>query len=217
MNFHFIKKEYNKIPSIGELNNVGIRKDKQEAFSVAYKNTQVSLQQAEHYEEIERDMFINSGNYKNVLLYLHQYSGYVFKDYTYLLFDKSKRKYLPTGTCIPFSRKLFVTVNGKILPCERIGHQFALGEITDRVNLDFEIIAQKYNSYYAKFEKQCQLCKNVKICKQCMFNIPDIDNKPVCYGFMTEETFNGFVNAQMKFLEKHPESYKKLMEEVLVI
>lgn len=216
--YRFFKERYNKIPSIGELNNMGIRKDRQVEFNRTYKNADESLHQSEHYEEIERDMFIQSSSYKSVTQFLHQYSGYVFKDYTELLFDKSDQKFLPTGTCIPFSKKLYVTVNGKLLPCERIGHQFALGEITDtEIKLDAGAIADKYNAYYAKFEQQCGNCKNTKSCIQCMFNVSDLDGKPVCHGFMNEERFKRHVNAQMHFLEKHPEAYKRIMEDVIVL
>jgi uncharacterized protein len=216
--YSFFKQEYNKIPQIGELNNVGIRKDKLEEFKRTYRNSRESLQQSEHYEEIERDMFIRSGNYQSLTLFLHRYSGFVFNDYTDLLFDRSEQKTLPSGTCTPFSKKMYVTVNGKILPCERIGHQFALGEITDtEIKLDAEAIAKKYNAYYAKFENQCGQCKNTKSCIQCMFNISDLEGKPICHGYMNEEAFGNYVNAQMQFLEKNPEAYKKIMEEVLVI
>ncbi|GHV58374.1 radical SAM peptide maturase [Bacteroidia bacterium] len=216
--YRFFKDKYDKIPSIGELNNVGICKDKQEEFKRTYKNSMESLLQSEHYEEIESDMFIHSGNYKSVTLFLHQYSGFVFRDYTDLLIDKSKRKNLPTGTCLPFSKKMFVTVNGKILPCERIGHQFALGEITEtEVKLDAEAIANKYNYYYGKFEKQCSICKNIKSCTQCIYNVNDLEGKPICHGYMNEEKFRNYVIAQMQFLEKHPEAYQKIMEDVTVV
>lgn len=145
--YRFFKEKYNKIPRIGELNNVGIRKDKLEEFNRTYKNSQESLQQAEHYEEIERDMFMNAGNYRNLTLFLHQYSGFVYRDYTDLLYDKKEAKSVPTGTCLPFSKKMFVTVNSKILPCERIGHQFALGRIGEtEIDLNPEWIADKYNN-----------------------------------------------------------------------
>jgi uncharacterized protein len=216
--YRFFKEKYNKIPSIGELNNVGIHDDKKQEFNSIYRNSRESLHQSEHYEEIERDMFTQVGSYQSLTLFLHQYSGFVFKDYTDLLFDRSKQKPLPTGTCIPFSKKMFITVNGKILPCERIGHQFALGEITDtEIKLDTEAIAEKYNIWYAKFENQCGKCRNTKSCIQCMFNVSDLDGKPVCHGYMNEESFRNYVNAQMQFLEKHPEAYQKIMEEVLVI
>jgi uncharacterized protein len=216
--YRFYKQKYDKIPTIGELNNAGIRRDKLDDFNRAYRNSRESLQQSEHYEEIERDMFIRSGNYQSVTLFLHRYSGFVFKDYTDLLFDRTEQKYLPTGTCRPFSKKMYVTVNGKILPCERIGHQFALGEITDsEIKLDAEAIAAKYNAYYAKFENQCGKCKTIKSCIQCIYNVANLEGKPVCHGYMNEGDFRKYVNAQMHFLEKHPEAYKKIMEEVIVM
>ena len=113
---------------------------------------------------------------------------------------------------------MYVTVNGKILPCERIGHQFALGEVTDsEVRLDMESIANQYNEWYVKLENQCSRCKTIKSCSQCIFNVEGLDGKPVCYGFMNEDTFRNYCNSQMQFLEKNPEAYKKIMEEVIVI
>lgn len=218
--YRFFKEKYDKIPRISELNNVGIRKDKLEEFNRTYKNSQESLRQAEHYEEIERDMFMNTGNYQSLTLYLHQYSGFVYRDYTDLLFDKREAeniRRIPTGTCLPFSKKMFVTVNNKILPCERIGHQFALGKIGEtEIELNPEWIANKYNDYYARMEAQCSRCKNQKACIQCLFNLKDVESKPVCFGYMTDKDFRNYVNRQMYFLERNPEMYKKIMEDVIV-
>jgi uncharacterized protein len=50
-----------------------------------------------------------------------------------------------------------------------------------------------------------------------MFNIAGLEEKPVCHGYMNEEAFSNYVNAQMQFLEHNPEAYKKIMEEVLVV
>ena len=218
--YRFFKEKYDKIPRISELNNVGIRKDKLEEFNRTYKNSQESLRQAEHYEEIERDMFMNTGNYQSLTLYLHQYSGFVYRDYTDLLFDKREAeniRRIPTGTCLPFSKKMFVTVNNKILPCERIGHQFALGKIGEtEIELNPEWIANKYNDYYVRMEAQCSRCKNQKACIQCLFNLKDVESKPVCFGYMTDKDFRNYVNRQMYFLERNPEMYKKIMEDVIV-
>ncbi|MCS2496452.1 hypothetical protein NXW59_01505 [Bacteroides fragilis] len=49
--YHFFKTRYNKVPSIGELNNMGIRPDKVELFQKTYRNSQESLHQAENYEK----------------------------------------------------------------------------------------------------------------------------------------------------------------------
>lgn len=98
-------------------------------------------------------MFLKSATYQTLTNFLHQYSGFVFRSYVDLQYGKPK-KTIPTGTCIPFGKRMFVTVTGKILPCERIGQQFALGKVTadSGVELDLEAIADKYNTYYAKME-----------------------------------------------------------------
>ncbi len=85
--------------------------------------------------------------------FLHWHSGNVFKSYNDLLFGVEKKKWIPTGTCLPFEKKMFVTVNGKILPCERISHDYALGKVTDTgVILDIEQIADTYNKWYKKYD-----------------------------------------------------------------
>lgn len=55
--------------------------------------------------------------------------------------------------------------NGKIFPCERIGHQFSLGSVDKRgVHLDFQEIANKYNNYYKKMVPKCNACSNCDMC-----------------------------------------------------
>jgi uncharacterized protein len=215
--YAFIKENYDKIPAIGELNDMGIREDKRELFAQTYRNYQESLHQSENYDKIEKDMFIKSGTYQSVCTFLHQYSGFVFKDYLDLLCDRDESKRIPTGTCIPFSKKMFVTVNGKILPCERIGQQFALGNVDDAgVHLDIEQIVEKYNAYYSKLEQQCGRCKNTKACVQCVFNLENLDENPVCYGYMNDKDFQDYANTQIAFLAQNPEEYYRIMEEVIV-
>jgi uncharacterized protein len=214
--YDFFKAQYNKIPSIGELNNIGIRPDKTELFRKTYRNSNESLHQSENYELIEQDMFVKSGTYRSATIFLHRYSGSVYSDYTDLLFGQ-REKTVPTGTCLPFGKKMFVTVNGKILPCERIGQQFALGTVSEHeIKLDFQAIANKYNSHFTKLERQCSVCYKADACIQCIFNLLDLDNSPVCHGFMNEQAFAAYKTRQMDFFRRHPEDYYRIMEEVVV-
>lgn len=215
--FHFIKTEFGKRPRIAELNNTGIRDDKKELFMQTYRNKYENLHQSEHYEEIQEEMFYEAPDTQSLGIYLRQYSGNVFLTYNDLLFAPAQKKRYPTGTCMPFSKKMFVTVNGKILPCERIGQQFALGQVTDtEVILDFEEIAKKYNIWLNKLSPQCSRCYNTKACLQCIFNFDELKDNPVCKGFMNREAFNRYQNAQMEYLGKYPHLYEKIMKEVIV-
>jgi len=215
--YHFFKEKYNKIPSIGEVNNIGIREDKKELFNATYRNSHESLHQAENYETIEQDMFIKSGTYQSVTTFLHQHSGFVYRDFTDLLFGRPQKS-IPTGTCIPFGKRMFITVNGKIMPCERIGQQFALGKVGENgVELDIEMIADKYNAYYEKIDRLCSKCYTADSCIQCIFNLPDLESDcPVCYGYTNKQNFEIYKARQMDFLRKHPEAYYRIMEEVIV-
>jgi uncharacterized protein len=214
--YEFFKTRYNKIPSIGELNNTGIRPDMVEQFRKTYRNRQESLRQSENYEAIEQDMFLESGTYQSVTTFLHRYSGHVYYDYTELLFGQ-KKKTIPTGTCLPFGKRMFVTANGKIMPCEKIGHQFALGKISDvGVEIDYQTIADMYNACFAKLERQCSQCYQYNSCLQCIFNLNILDDRPVCYGFMDKKAFMQYRDRQMDFLRRHPEDYYRIMEEVIV-
>jgi uncharacterized protein len=216
--FDFFKKRYNKVPRIGALSTTGIRPEMQEEFLKMYQNTMDSLFKSENYGEIESEMFLSSPTFQSATVFLMQHSDFKYENYNELLYGKTEyNQAYPTGTCLPFSRKVFITVNGKILPCERIGHQFASGEITnDSVNLDFEEIAKKYNTYFAKLDSQCSKCYNSRSCIQCIFNLQDIEkNKSSCNGFMNEEKFQSYKNAQLSFLARHPDAYARIMNDVI--
>jgi uncharacterized protein len=215
--YQFFKEKYNKMPRIGELNNSGIRPDKIDEFEKAYRNSEESLNQSEHYTEIVKNMALQLGSYRSSAIYLMQYSDFVYKDYNELLYGKpSLENIIPTGTCLPFSKKIFVTVNGKLLPCERIGHQFALGMITDKgVELNFDLIANKYNTYYSKVDKQCKSCQNRRTCMQCIYNLPNIDSNPHCEGYMTKKEFEVYQNTQLRFFAENPNEYFHLMKDVI--
>jgi len=215
---NFIMHEFGKRPTISELNNSGIRPDKMEEFKRTYRNKFESLHQAENYEKLSEEMFMADPNTYDLLLYLHQYSGNVFRDYNTLLIDPQKMHYTPTGTCSPFSKKMFVTVNGKILQCERIDHKFALGQLTDAgIELDIDMIVKRFNGYLDKMQRLCSSCYRKKSCIQCIYYVETIDNpNPVCFGYMNQEQFDRYSSYCLGHLMQHPHLYRKLMEDVLV-
>lgn len=214
----FIKSEFGKLPTISELNNSSIRPEKAKEYEATYRNKAESMASSENYHELVDEMFMRNPQTNDLLIYLHRYSGNVFGNYAELFRDNEKITYSPTGTCTPFSKKMFVTVNGKILQCERIDHNFAVGQITDgEVLLDIEGVAGKFNDYLHKFAKQCQQCSRQKSCIQCVYYVEDVDSPtPVCKGFMDEENFKRYTSYCLSHLKEKPSLYKKLMTEVIV-
>lgn len=208
----YIQNEFGKTPSLGELNRTGIKPEKRAEFDNMFASVDYHISTAPNREELEKELFIKSPAYSDATTFIHQYNSFIYKSYNSFFTKKRSTKYIPTGTCMPFSRKIFVTVNGKILPCERIGQQFGLGYVDDKgVHLNSKEIADKYNQYFSKFS-YCGSCYNAKSCKQCMFCLDDLDNEQVrCPGYMSEKDFTRYMADNISFIEKHRDEYTKML------
>lgn len=216
--YHFMKHEFGKTTMVSELNSSGIREDKRELFSKMFQSKQSDFYRAlSRNPQLINEMFYDVADTKMLYLYLEQYSGNIFKYYTDLLFDKKKMFYLPTGTCLPFSKKLFLTVNGKILACERIDQKYFLGLVgEEKVVIDFEKIASFYNKLFNSLKRQCVKCYRNKFCQQCVFYIPNVENGGECHGFMDELEYNQFIFRQKSYLRKNPQLYQRILKELSI-
>lgn len=211
--YRFIYDTYGKVPTISELNLSGIRPDKQQEFFTLYKNKTESLSKSENRADLEKALFVKSSSYYDCALFLNQFSPGVMKSYQDFFVRYKKKSYIPTGTCLPFSRKMFITVNGKVLPCERIGQEHALGKVSEKgVELDPEFVANEHNSLLDKLRNQCQVCYRASHCIQCVHNVDTIDEaKVVCPAFMSKKDFERTLEKEMRFLEEHRDEYEKIM------
>jgi len=159
--YQFIKDEFGKKPSISEINSAGIKREMQDEFFKTYRNAHESLYQSEDYSRIKEDMYMKLGEVKDIGLFLFKHSGNMFQNYNDFFINPESVKRTPTGTCEPFGKKMFVTVNGKILPCERVGQKYVLGCVDENgVKIDVEKIATMYNQYFDKLSRQCNSCHN---------------------------------------------------------
>lgn len=223
--YHFFKNRYDKIPNLGELNPSGVKTSMRKEFWKTYSNIDASLDKAEDYSLIREDMFQRIPTIDGISQFIGQCSGYVFDDYNDLLASVhgetsaagQLQPRIPTGTCIPFSRKVFITVNGKILPCERIGHQFSLGTTNEsEVDLDFDKIAALYNRYIDKVSTQCDGCANAESCMQCLFYL-DLDAPvPKCAGRFNKKQLSQLLSQNISYLEENPRTYDKIKKEVRI-
>jgi uncharacterized protein len=216
--YSFFKEHFNKSPLILELRTTGIKDSQKEKFWQIYANVYESLYQSEDYSLIEKDMFLRLPTGDGVSRFLHNCNDFCFKNYYELIYSKTQKR-VPTATCLPFYKRIFVTVNGKILPCERIGYQHALGSVTaDKVELNCEKIAETFNGYLNKMRKLCNICCNSELCIQCMFhlNIDVEGEKDVCKGFMTEKDHAKYLSALVSHVEEKPGTYSNILEEVVI-
>lgn len=211
----FFKKEFNKNTSLSELNNAGIRNDKK--FSQIHKSVFNSIATSKKNAVIDRELMYKSPRISILTYFLHHLTNEVVKDYRTLLYGDKKYALLSSGTCIPFERKMYITVNGRILVCERIDHDYSVGNITDLgVVLDASQIARKYNAYYKKIGKICRECYMQYSCSQCMFYLNMKNKNVICYSFKSAKDFASYLSLNVSYLENNPWSYNRVMNEITI-
>lgn len=215
---NYIQESFGKTPRVSELRISGIRSDKRDVFLRTYRNKYDSLHQSDNYEKLADEMFVNEPSTHDLLVYLHQYSGNVFRSYNDLFVNNSRRNCIPTGTCSPFSKKMFVTAKGEILQCEKIDYKFSLGAVSeDGLELSIESIVSRFNGYLDNMQRRCSACYRKESCIQCLYYVEGMNEKtPVCQGFMNNKDFAAYSSRCLNHLRMHPKLYRRLMEEVVV-
>lgn len=216
--YGFIESEFNKIPSISSVSNLHVRKDKINDFERIYRNYAESIGNVVDCEYFQDKIFIANPKTNMLLDYIYKYSGNVFYNYNHLLVRNEMCSLKPTGTCVPFSKKMYITVTGKVLQCERIGHDFLLGYITDTgVNLHLEQIANLYNKSVFKFVNQCRTCANMKNCSHCVFQMNDVSSKEtICPYYCSIQQKEKLKSDVFVFLNEHPKLYDRILKEVVI-
>ncbi|MDE7433354.1 MAG: Cys-rich peptide radical SAM maturase CcpM [Lachnospiraceae bacterium] len=77
------------------------------------------------------------------------------------------------GQCLPGIQRLFVTVDGKIFPCERVNENsedFCIGNIETGIDIERAKVLLNVSSLT---QKECQNCWCFKICSQCIAKADD--------------------------------------------
>ena len=140
-------------------------------------------------------------------------TGSFYKHYSDLLApNRFKQNNIPTATCIPFSRRIHLTVDGLIFPCEKIGRDYSLGKVTQHgVELDPNYATKRINQLLDKQVPKCKVCSLKLNCKQCIFRFARDGNQFDCPDFTLNPT-NHFNKILDKFSEE-PELVKTLIEE----
>lgn len=211
----FFKEKLSKTPEISELSPIGINPDKRDVFEKMYNNMSDSFHKAKDYDQLTESAFIKCPEIYSTLRYVEVESGNVFASYKQLL-PCSNKGHVPTGTCVPFSRKMFVTVNGKILPCERISHSYYLGQVTsESLVFDIQKAADKHNSYLKKMQKCCKSCANMYRCLKCVYQIDNLDTCAFsCEMHMSPKEYARYANVCFNYLKSKNGLYRKLLDTV---
>jgi len=210
----FCMTHFNKVPSCTKLNDSGIHPQKSMLFSEMYETIPIKPSKKTEKAIMSLGMGL-TGN----INFLHSFSGFHFYGYNEL-FEKEDRneiKIFPAGACIPFSREIYMTIDGNLYPCERLDSCFCMGNIHENNVLDADLMAYRYNQYFKNIMPTCSECKKKFACDKCLFHIDNIQkNKPKCNNYMTIEMFNNMVSSMIATFKKYPKLYQVIMKQKLM-
>ena len=114
---------------------------------------------------------------------------------------------------MPFSKRLFVSNDGSILPCEKVCRDKPLGKVKNgQVDLDIEKVASRFNNAIAKIAPVCKNCYLQLNCKQCLF----MHNGHSCKNFTDKKKFSTMLSELFSYIEAHPNVYSLIRENFIV-
>jgi uncharacterized protein len=204
---------FNKIPLCSSLNDSGIGSQKNALFLEMKETIPIKLSKKTQKEILRKGIGLTG-----VINFIRFYSGFHFYGYNELLSkeEDNEKKKIPTGVCFPFSKKIYMTINGNLYPCERLDNCFSLGNIHIPNVLNAEQIVYLYNQYFQNILPTCTTCERKFSCNKCLFCIDNIqENKPQCNSIMNQEEFNNMVKSIVTEFKKNPELYRIIMKRLI--
>ncbi len=218
----FIFGRYQKHPLANELNVFGVAAGKREEFRKMFHSI------SKEFKEMTVE---NKRRYSNQSSLLRQCGKWVFNtimmDYSYPLSNVLTTDYgskirrdvpqLPTGTCIPFSRKIFVSVNNKIYPCERIGNEFDFGNISrGKVNIHLSKIIEQYNDLFNRYIRLCRRCEQQKgFCSVCIAS--DIHGYKICEANIGNSKLKRDLSLYVSCFDEDPQVFDNALTKMSIV
>lgn len=188
----FFKNNFNKTPLISQISDSYVNQDSLNKYFELCNDSR-NYYSNEH----SRDESVSSPLVLKFYNEFDMFSGNVFFDFNDLLYNKNDFSIVPTGTCIPFSKKIFVTAHGKILQCEKIDHKFYLGQVSGgKVVMDLNKVAERFNILNRVFIKQCSSCVYVRHCPKCMYRLNDVVGEKKCLSYVKSTENNNTLNLK---------------------
>jgi len=218
--FEFIFMRYNKIPSISEINTRGVRLGGKELLNRMFQSKRKSETEFQREElDLVRITHGELSLYKELTDFLKYYSiNYYISNVNALLYNVEKQ--LPTGTCTPFFKKIFLTNGNKLLPCEKVNYKYSIGKVYENVEINIPEITRQYNFYYEHIKKFCRKCYAYRFCRACMFQMENMENINtemfVCDNFYDQKAFKHKLQRIFSFIEKYPNDFSQILENVIV-
>lgn len=213
----FVKKTFDKIPRIAELNTNGIEVSQMNEFNKMFKNKTYNNDIEDSCNEMKTDLLLSDPSVTMLNYFIDAFTSNTYNTYSDLFTIENDKMFIPTGTCQPFNRKIFLTVNGKILPCERVGQEMPIGSVSNGiVDINYEFVNSVYSAMYKDIIAQCRKCLIWKNCTYCIFYIKKKENKRVCDRFIPKAMKSNYCSYYLSLVEDLPNIYNQIIKEITI-
>jgi uncharacterized protein len=127
--------------------------------------------------------------------------------------------FTPGGNCKPGLRKLHVTVDGRLQPCERTGDQLNLGTVSSGIQTAAVLSLQQ--NFFESVRENCADCWALRQCHVCYAgwaeysNVSEGGKLPVSLC----DTVRSQVESEMKLLVRIlqlPQQHRQFLEDVII-
>jgi uncharacterized protein len=125
-----------------------------------------------------------------------------------------EKRTIPTGTCIPLSKRMFVSFDGKIHPCEKVNRDYPLGEINldGTISIDSKKIAEGFLNMLSALKPICQQCYLQLCCTKCMLCF----NGAKCEDFTSKQKFTSLLSQTFSYIENHPNIIQLIKDNIII-
>ena len=136
--------------------------------------------------------------------------------YNELSFIQTRKDHstFPTHTCLPFTKRLFLSVDDSIMPCEKVSRHKPFANIKNKkLEIDFEYIAEHFNEAVKPYKDLCSSCAMELLCNHCAYTSSKINGCPEYKSFeMLEKT----MGELFSYIENNSNVLKSIFENIIL-
>lgn len=218
--YEFIYNRYRKIPMIAQLNTDHVNsKNKEKLDKMFHSRIQSDIEFTQSDSELVQVVHQELLDFKKTKKFLANYSiNFYINNLLNLLYENVS--IIPTGTCSPFQRKIYMNTYNDLLPCEKVSYKHSLGKVNNEVIIDIDFIYKKYQYYYSCFKRICANCYSGRYCSICIFTLDNLDKLDThefeCPEFQKKEDLERRINNIFSFLEEYPFDYFNIIKSLII-
>ena len=183
--------------SISAMQDVNIAESKREYFNTLYKDPYTELDSKNCTIIREKRIADKKTTLETIVKHATIYQQHSLFE---LLFSVRKVK-RPTGTCLPFEKKIVLTSNKKIQHCEKFHDKLNLGEIKNNMLVLYNNIEERYDHTLSNQIKYCNTCYFNVMCSKCIFILDNTTKKNTCEYYLNKEEFPIFLSDYISYYE----------------